>query len=135
MTEQDITGSPYAIRRYRVNQDFGGNEALAQLRRQQRELPWEAAEGQVEAIPLTAPGPEELLLRRERLRGAAAGFPTRQRRLLWLHALGFSYTEMAGLEGCTPRTVERQLLRARRGLRTASPTAPAPACAACAQRD
>src|SRR5207248_6255518 len=31
------------------------HEALAQLRRQQRELPWEAAERQVEAIPLTAP--------------------------------------------------------------------------------
>ncbi|MBV8956985.1 MAG: sigma-70 region 4 domain-containing protein, partial [Solirubrobacterales bacterium] len=37
-----------------------------------------------------------------------------QQRILWLHALGLTYAEIADYEGCTLRTVERQLLRARR---------------------
>ncbi len=49
---------------------------------------------------------------RERLR-ALAVLPVRQQRLLWLKGLGLSYAEMAHHEGCTRRTVERQLLRAR----------------------
>ena len=36
-------------------------------------------------------------------------------------------------DGEAARTVERQLLRAKRALRTAPPTAPARACAACAR--
>ncbi|HET6334205.1 MAG TPA: alpha-amylase family glycosyl hydrolase [Polyangiales bacterium] len=32
ISPQDITGSPFAIRAYRVHEDFGGNAALAQLR-------------------------------------------------------------------------------------------------------
>ena len=36
-----------------------------------------------------------------------------------LHAAGLSYAEIAAREGCTPRTVERQLLRARRTVREA----------------
>lgn len=43
--------------------------------------------------------------------------PRRQRRLLWLQGLGLTYGEMADHEGCTPRTVERQLLRAKRLVR------------------
>jgi RNA polymerase sigma factor (sigma-70 family) len=43
--------------------------------------------------------------------------PLRQQRVLWLSALGLSYAEIAVHEGATPRTVERQLLRARRKLR------------------
>lgn len=42
--------------------------------------------------------------------------PERQRRLVWLQGLGFSYAEMAGVTGDSPRTVERQLLRARQKL-------------------
>ena len=48
-----------------------------------------------------------------------AALPARQRRLLALQAFGLSYAEIAQREGCTPRTVERQLLRARRALRNA----------------
>jgi DNA-directed RNA polymerase specialized sigma24 family protein len=36
---------------------------------------------------------------------------------MWLQGLGFSYGEMAGREGCTKRTVERQVLRAKRSIR------------------
>jgi len=42
----------------------------------------------------------------------------RQQRLLWLHGLGFSYAEIAARTGSTPRTVERQLLRGKRKLRS-----------------
>ena len=40
----------------------------------------------------------------------------RSQRFVWLHALGLSYTEMAAHERCTTRTVERQLVHARRKL-------------------
>jgi RNA polymerase sigma factor (sigma-70 family) len=63
-----------------------------------------------------APGPDELIEQRERLR-ALAQLSERQQRLVWLHALGLSYNEIALYTGCTPRTVERQLLRAKRRLR------------------
>ena len=43
--------------------------------------------------------------------------PERQQRILWLHALGLSYEEIAAYTGDTPRTVERQLLRGRSRLR------------------
>lgn len=49
-------------------------------------------------------------------RGAIDHLPERQRRLVWLQGLGFSYSEMAGVTGDSPRTVERQLLRAKRKL-------------------
>jgi DNA-directed RNA polymerase specialized sigma24 family protein len=42
--------------------------------------------------------------------------PERRRRLIWLQGLGFSYAEMAGVTGDSPRTVERQLRRARQEL-------------------
>jgi RNA polymerase sigma factor (sigma-70 family) len=53
--------------------------------------------------------------RHERL-GAIDRLPERQQRLVWLQGLGFSYSEMAGVTGDSPRTVQRQLLRARRTL-------------------
>jgi DNA-directed RNA polymerase specialized sigma24 family protein len=42
----------------------------------------------------------------------------RQQRMLWLNAIGLSRTEVAAHERCTTRTVERQLFKARRALRT-----------------
>ena len=41
----------------------------------------------------------------------------RQQRMVWLHALGLTYAEIAASTDATPRTVERQLLRAKRRLR------------------
>jgi len=75
---------------------------------------------------LDAPGSDEVLEARERLCDLDA-VTARQRRLLWLHAMGWSYAEIAHHEGCSLRTVERQLLRAKRAVR--APTGPAPAFA------
>jgi RNA polymerase sigma factor (sigma-70 family) len=70
-----------------------------------------------EAAPVFhSPGVDELIENRERL-GALQELPERQQRLVWLHALGLSYAEIAQHTGYTGRTVERQLLRARRALR------------------
>lgn len=44
---------------------------------------------------------------------ALAALPERQRRLLALKAAGYSYTEIAAIEGISWRTVDRQLRRAR----------------------
>jgi RNA polymerase sigma factor (sigma-70 family) len=70
----------------------------------------------VEPASRAAVAPDELAEQREKL-AAVGELPERQQRLVWLHALGLSYAEMATHEGCTPRTVERQLLRAKRLLR------------------
>ena len=95
-------------------------EALKLIRRDDRELSLEAT---VElagdaVVHGELPGPDELLERLDRLAGIHA-LPVRQQRLLWLQGLGLSYDEMAAHEGCTLRTVERQLLRARGTLRAA----------------
>ena len=66
-----------------------------------------------------SPPADELTERRERLH-AVSELPERQQKLLWLHALGLNYVEMAMQTGCTTRTVERQLVRARRALREAA---------------
>jgi len=53
---------------------------------------------------------------RERAREAleaVAALPERQRRLLCLKAAGYSYTEIAALEGVSTRVVDRHLRRAR----------------------
>lgn len=41
----------------------------------------------------------------------------RKRDLVLLHALGYTYTEIAELTGDSPRTIERQLLRGKRAIR------------------
>ncbi len=94
------------------------HEAFKLIRREDRELSLDAAIEQAgdAALRTGAPGPDELLENRERLE-AIRCLPERQQRLLWLHALGLSYAEMALHTGCSPRTVERQLLRAKRTLR------------------
>jgi RNA polymerase sigma factor (sigma-70 family) len=60
--------------------------------------------------------PQELIERRERLHEVER-LPERQQRVVWLHAIGLTYAEIAVHEGCTRRTVDRQLLRARNALR------------------
>lgn len=66
-----------------------------------------------------SPSAAELSERRERIQ-AVSRLPERQRRLVWLYAVGLSYVEMATQTGSTTRTVERQLSRARRALREAA---------------
>jgi RNA polymerase sigma factor (sigma-70 family) len=94
------------------------HEAVKLIRRDGRELSLEAAlEASGDAnLPLRAPAPDELVVARERLAQLGA-LPERQQRLLWLHGLGLTYAEMAQRTGCTRRTVERQLLRAKRTMR------------------
>jgi RNA polymerase sigma factor (sigma-70 family) len=87
------------------------HEALKLLRRDRRELSLE--EAAEEAIPAT---PIQLIECRERL-AELDRLPERQQRAVWLHALGLNYAEIAVYEGCTTRTVERQLLRARQAIR------------------
>jgi len=48
---------------------------------------------------------------------AVANLPERRRRMAMLHALGFSYREIAELTGHSPRTVDKQLRRARKVVR------------------
>jgi len=96
------------------------HEAFKLIRRRSRDASLDAvAEQGLDLAPSeTAPSVHELLEQRDRL-VAVGSLPRRQQRLLWLHALGLSYREIALHEGCTARTVERQLLRARQALRAA----------------
>jgi RNA polymerase sigma factor (sigma-70 family) len=87
------------------------HEALRLMRRDWRELPLEAATEQATSATLA-----QLIECRERL-AELARLPERQQRAVWLHALGLNYAEIAVYEGCTTRTVERQLLRARHTIR------------------
>jgi DNA-directed RNA polymerase specialized sigma24 family protein len=94
-------------------------EAIRLTRRQHRELPLE----QLAAVggpprPLATPT-DELVEQRAKL-AAIGRLPNRQQRLVWLQGLGFSYGEMADHEGASLRTVERQLLRAKKALREAA---------------
>lgn len=93
-------------------------EAVKLNNRRGRERSLEAEPGLVPK-PDSRPGPPDLYEQRERL-GALVSLPLRQQRLLWLRGLGLSYNEIATRDGCTPRTVERQLHRARSDLRAAS---------------
>ena len=89
------------------------HEAFKLVRHARREVPLDVVIERASPV-----SPHGLVARRERLAGIGA-LPERQQRVLWLHALGLSYTEIAVREGCTTRTVERQLLRARQRLRDA----------------
>ena len=58
---------------------------------------------------------DDLVVRRGQVEAIRA-LSERQRQLVWLQGLGFSYAEIAGRTGDSRRTVERQLLRAHRAL-------------------
>jgi RNA polymerase sigma factor (sigma-70 family) len=95
------------------------HQALKLVRREDRELSLEAILEPAHDLAragLTATM-EELIEQRGRLESIGR-LPQRQQRLVWLHGLGFSYAEMARNCGYTPRTVERQLLRGKRRLRS-----------------
>ena len=94
------------------------HEAFKLLRHCNRELSWEVAFENEGSSLVHAPtrATDELFEQRERLAGIST-LPWRQQRLVWLQALGLSYAEMAAHEGYTERTVERQLLRAKRTVR------------------
>jgi RNA polymerase sigma factor (sigma-70 family) len=64
------------------------------------------------------PAPDEIAQLRARL-DEVRELPERQQRLVWLQALGLTYVEMADYTQDTTRTVERQLMRAKRSLHAA----------------
>jgi RNA polymerase sigma factor (sigma-70 family) len=89
-------------------------EAYKLARRDRRELSLDAElerSGEL-SFPSRMAGPAEVVALRDRL-GSLRDLPERQQRLLWMHAAGFTYVEMADRTGDTRRTVERQLLRAK----------------------
>lgn len=95
------------------------HEAFRSLRRGRREESLEGAiddDGDGLAFSTAPVTPHELLELREKLREIDE-LPVRQQRLVWLHAFGLTYVEIAAHEHCTRRTVDRQLLRARAALR------------------
>lgn len=97
------------------------HEALKDLGRQRRELSLDSLTdgGWEPPIASQSADPEAVadrLLQIERV----SALPARQQRILWLHALGHTYQEIAEREGCTRRVVERQLLRAKQTLRSSS---------------
>lgn len=92
-------------------------EALRLIRRAERELPLDILTDPA-TVASPSPGPEAITELRSRLAELRA-LTRRQQRLIWLQGLGFSYEEMADCEGASLRTIERQVLRARRVLRSA----------------
>jgi RNA polymerase sigma factor (sigma-70 family) len=96
------------------------HEALKLVRRAGRDLSLEVAAEETPGMVMniTVPGPEEVFEQRERL-ASIHELPQRQQRMLWMQGLGLSYADIADCTGCTSRTVERQLLRAKRALKAA----------------
>lgn len=98
------------------------HEAFKLIRRQAREVPLEGPgedeEGALQLRSVT-PDPYELAELSGRL-ALTTRIAPRQGKIVWLHAFGLSYEEIGAHSGCTPRTVQRQLLRARSSLRALS---------------
>jgi RNA polymerase sigma factor (sigma-70 family) len=95
-------------------------EAFRLARRELRECSLEATleEAGDTGLGGSAFAVEELVQQHERLQ-SISDLPGRQQRLVWLQGLGFSYDEISAYTGDSLRTVERQLLRAKRSLREA----------------
>ena len=99
------------------------HEAFGLLRRQNRFYSLDDVVQRQGDLALldTAPAADEICELRERLKGIG-GLSHRQQQMLWLHGLGYTYREIAATTGCTKRTVERQLLRAKRKMRSLAAT-------------
>ena len=93
-------------------------EAIRLKRRAGREIFLEDLRDDNGEIPVVSlvPAADEVVEQRSRLE-AVACLPERQQRLVWLHALGWTYNEMAAETEASWRTVDRQLVKARRRLR------------------
>lgn len=95
--------------------------ALRSIQHTERELSLDqlcdAGQDPSAAVVLPA-APDEIAQLRARLDELRA-LPERQQQLVWMQALGFTYVEMADHTRATRRTVERQLMRAKRSLRAA----------------
>jgi RNA polymerase sigma factor (sigma-70 family) len=98
-------------------------EALLQLRVSRRESPVDPqAPAAVEPATVTwlsVPDPLEVIAQRQRL-AQIRRLSLRQQRMIWLHGLGYGYEEISDQTGDSRRTVERQLMHARRRLSAAA---------------
>jgi RNA polymerase sigma factor (sigma-70 family) len=94
------------------------HEVFKLVRRDRRDLSLEQLLEETDDLRInrTAPAPEEAVAAHLRLE-LLHELSERQERLVWLQGLGFDYPEMAIEAGMTRRTVERQLMKARRNLR------------------
>lgn len=92
-------------------------EALRLVRRQRRDLSLEQEhEENGELLEFVfAPGPERVVEMRERL-AEVRQLPLRQQRLVMLQGFGYRYSEISAVTGDSCRTIDRQLVRARRKL-------------------
>lgn len=94
-------------------------EAYRLTRREERDISLEALidseEGEEWEAMLGFDPTEDLTAHVTRTQSLRA-LPPRQQRLVWLAACGLRYEEMARATGDSERTVERQLVRARRAL-------------------
>jgi RNA polymerase sigma factor (sigma-70 family) len=97
------------------------HEAFRLVRRDGRELSLELAAEQTPGLisSVVTPGADELCEQHERL-DSIRRLPERQQRMLWMQGIGLSYADIAASTGCTTRTVERQLLRAKEAMRPAA---------------
>lgn len=99
------TGTREALRLVRSEAECDSLDALGQ-------------DATVLTLPSRAPSPPRALELRDRL-AVVHRLPVRQQRMVWLQGFGFDYNEIAARTGDSRRTVERQLMRARRALRYA----------------
>jgi RNA polymerase sigma factor (sigma-70 family) len=92
-------------------------EALRLARTQRRDLSLEQEQEQEgELVELVfEPGPERAVELRERL-AEVRQLPVRQQRLVMLQGFGYRYEEISEVTGDSCRTIDRQLVRARRKL-------------------
>jgi RNA polymerase sigma factor (sigma-70 family) len=95
----------------------GTREAVRLDHRARREDELIDARASRRAVTLSIEGRLDVLAAREAI--AAAGLRQREAEILAAHVAGYSYAEIGLATQITPRTVERQLLRARRKLRDA----------------
>jgi RNA polymerase sigma factor (sigma-70 family) len=92
-------------------------EALRLVRTRRRDISLEQEqeeEGELLEV-IFDPGPEQVLELRERL-AEIRQLPPRQHRLVMLQGFGYRYSEISEVTGDSCRTIDRQLLRARRKL-------------------
>jgi RNA polymerase sigma factor (sigma-70 family) len=90
-------------------------EALGLLKRSKAEICLDAS-GHADVIFGVGPDPQQSAEFWERL-GQVRRLSRRQQRIVWMQSLGFGYAEIAAETGETRRSVERQLLSARRRLK------------------
>ncbi len=92
--------------------------ALRLLKRSSLELCLDPS-GPDDAMSAAGPDPQQSAEFWERL-GQVRRLSRRQQRIVWMQGLGFGYEEIAAQTGETRRSVERQLLNARRRLNAAA---------------